>query len=259
MSDFIIRKNADNRFTHLSNELLQDSPLSFKALGMLVFLLSLPPNFLLNMEHLANKGKSKGKHGCGRDGVRAIIKELQEEGYLRIDRVRVKGKFISTEWFVTEVPRNTSGSEPQADIPLLDKPPKVKPLKEKPPLQRIIHTNNESNKLLLPRSLAEPERKALVDAVSKLPIGLAQDILDEAMAIKRLRDLRKDLISLVHGLVRKANAGSFNLSLGYHERALRGSNSDRSINDKPGKTNALLKDRLKEAGISLGRSERQFS
>lgn len=254
MSDFIIRKNGDNRFTHLSNELLQDSPLSFKALGMLVFLLSLPPNFVLNMEHLAKKGKSKGKHGCGRDGVRAIIKELQEEGYLRIDRVRVKGKFISTEWFVTEVPRNTSGSKPQADIPLLDKPPKVKPLKEKPPLQRIIHTNNESNKLLLPRCLAEPERKALVDAVSKLPVDLAQDVLDEAMAIKRAKDVRKGLVSLVHGLVRKAQSGSFHLSLGYHERALRGNNAESHIDQKTNKNSALLKERLKEAGITLGRS-----
>lgn len=258
MSDFIIRKNADNRFTHLSNELLQDSSLSFKALGMLVFLLSLPPNFRLNMEHLANKGKSKAKHGCGRDGVRAIIRELQVEGYLRIDRSRENGRFTRTVWFVNEVPMNHSGSVPQTDIPLVDKPHKERPHKEKPPLQRIIHTNNVSNKLLLPRSLAELERKALVDAVSKLPLGLAQDVLDEAMAIKRAKDLKKGLISLVHGLVRKAHAGSFNLSLGYHERALRESNSNK-INDKPGKNNALLKDRLKEAGISLGSSERQSS
>jgi hypothetical protein len=252
MSDFIIRKNADNRFTHLSNELLQDSSLSFKALGMLVFLLSLPPNFRLNMEHLANKGKSKAKHGCGRDGVRAIIKELQEEGYLRIDRSRENGRFTRTVWFVNEVPMNQRGSVPQADIPLVDKPHKERPHKENPPLQRIIHTNNESNKLLLPRSLDEPERKALVDAVSKLPLGLAQDVLDEAMAIKRAKGVKKGLLPLVNGLVRKAHSGSFHLSLGYHERALRGSNDERTTTEKLVKNGVLLKDRLKEAGITLG-------
>jgi len=250
MSDFIIRKNGADRFTHLSNELLQNSRLSFKALGMLVYLLSLPPDWRLNMEHLAKKGMAKGKHGCGRDAVRSIVQELQHEGYLLIHKEREKGRFVRTVWFLNEEPSLSEANAPQADFPLTVNPPKEKPVVEIPSLQRINHTKNDLNKLLLPQSLIEQDRKAMLKVVSPLQHDLAQDVLDEAIGLKRAGKVRGSLVSLTHGLVKRAKEGSFRLSLGYDVRAARLSLSSQLAQPARGKIS--LKEHLKQAGIKLG-------
>jgi hypothetical protein len=75
----IIKRKVKRDFTTLPNDLIRDSRLSWGALGLLVYILSLPDDFKLRLVHL-----SKQK-ACGRDATRARAKELEEAGYLFIN------------------------------------------------------------------------------------------------------------------------------------------------------------------------------
>lgn len=63
-------------FTTVDNKALRDPRLSFKATGLLAFLLSLPDEWTPNSNHLA------GVKTDGRDSVRAGLRELEAAGYL---------------------------------------------------------------------------------------------------------------------------------------------------------------------------------
>ena len=86
MSVFKIEKN--NNYTVMSNYHLRDKNLSYKAKGLLSFMLSLPEDWDYSLAGLCSISKE------GRDGIRSILKELQEYHYLEIEKVRgEKGYF----------------------------------------------------------------------------------------------------------------------------------------------------------------------
>lgn len=69
----------ERNFTILSNSLLRDGRLSFKARGLLTFILSQPENYEVRSEDLATD----------KDGRRAVLSglgELREVGYLKTER-----------------------------------------------------------------------------------------------------------------------------------------------------------------------------
>lgn len=51
----IIRSRVRSNFTTLNNELIRDRRISWKALGILVFVLSLPDNWQLRLSHLSKR------------------------------------------------------------------------------------------------------------------------------------------------------------------------------------------------------------
>lgn len=133
----IIRRKVRSNFTTLPNELIRDSRLSWKALGILVFVLSLPDNFRLRLSHLAKQKAS------GRDATRTGIKELQDTGYVRIQRERgERGKFSHTTWLVTDQPTYPDTNSPRSDYPITDNPTTEKPSSENPTL---INTNSKKD------------------------------------------------------------------------------------------------------------------
>lgn len=68
--------------------------------------------------------------------------------------------------------------------------------------------------LILPIKIQDPERKSLLKAVSVLTLDQAQDVLDEAIALKNAGAVKVSLVGLTIGLVKKAKAGQFNLAAG---------------------------------------------
>lgn len=89
----IFRKEKRTGYTVVDNGLLNDAALSFKAVGLLVFLLSKPDDWRFNYRHIATT------HTDGEAAVRAGMKELQGRGYLTRERERQDdGTFA---WVVT--------------------------------------------------------------------------------------------------------------------------------------------------------------
>lgn len=89
---------ADN-FAQIHNSALEDERLSWRARGLLAYLLSRPPEWTTTSERLSALGKE------GRDAVRSALKELEQYGYLRRSRWR-NPQSRSWEWehWITDQP-----------------------------------------------------------------------------------------------------------------------------------------------------------
>lgn len=70
----------DGNFTVLSNSVLRDQRLSYKARGLLAYILSMPDNFRFTVELLTRTSPD------GRQSVISGMRELREAGYLTIRR-----------------------------------------------------------------------------------------------------------------------------------------------------------------------------
>ena len=95
----IIRTENRNRYTIISNELLNDANISDKARGLLARLLSKPDNWNLNINQLAKTGKT------GQTTIRSSIAELERAGYIHRRTTRNNtGRITGTEYMVYECP-----------------------------------------------------------------------------------------------------------------------------------------------------------
>lgn len=120
----VIRVEKTKDYTVMANYHLRDQNLSFKAKGLMSFMLSLPEDWDYTMNGLSAFGSDKI------DSIRAAIKELEKNGYVRIKRIRDhKGLLRGTEYTVVEKP---IVDEPILDNPRLDKPILGKPILENP-------------------------------------------------------------------------------------------------------------------------------
>lgn len=68
----------ESSFTILHNATIREKGLSYKARGVLVYLLSLPDNWVVSAENLARMSDRDG-----RDAVRTALDELEAMGFLR--------------------------------------------------------------------------------------------------------------------------------------------------------------------------------
>src|SRR5690606_7164994 len=71
----------------LDKRISEDSRLSWAARGMLVFLLGKPDNWRVSVEHL-RKQTEGARIRTGRDGVYALLGELQSAGYVEAVQAR---------------------------------------------------------------------------------------------------------------------------------------------------------------------------
>jgi hypothetical protein len=72
----IVRIERYSRFTNVPNEAIEDDRLSFRARGILVYLLSKPDTWDARSEQLIDAGRE------GREAIRAAMRELKEFGYM---------------------------------------------------------------------------------------------------------------------------------------------------------------------------------
>ena len=96
MSVFRIEKNKN--YTVMSNYHLRDRNLSYKAKGMLSFMLSLPDDWDYSMDGLCVISKES------RDGIRSIIRELEEYHFVKIEKVRGAKGYFFYNYFIYEIP-----------------------------------------------------------------------------------------------------------------------------------------------------------
>lgn len=109
--------DTDHKYTKIANALLWDSSVSFKARGLLCYLLSLFDNWEVNPKQIAKSQK------IGEDQVYSALKELIKAGYCKRECQRnEKGRAIFWTYEISEEKRFQVQSEPLRDFPDLDVP-----------------------------------------------------------------------------------------------------------------------------------------
>lgn len=104
----------------MSNYHLRDKNLSYKAKGLLSFMLSLPDDWDYSLNGLCSISKES------RDGIRSILRELQEHHYVEIEKVRGDKGYFEYNYLIYEMPHwiclENEKNNPDMEIPHLDIP-----------------------------------------------------------------------------------------------------------------------------------------
>ncbi|HDX9530267.1 DnaD domain protein [Bacillus thuringiensis] len=133
----IFRVKKDNNYSVINNTGLKDKRLSWKAKGILAYILTLPDDWVFYREELSQHAKD------GINSLRAGMQELKEYGYIRRFPVRdEKNKIVRWETIIYEIPVD--------DYPPVENPPAGKPVAGNLPVenQKLLNTNIQSTKEL---------------------------------------------------------------------------------------------------------------
>lgn len=221
MSDIVVLRRRHRRhFTTLDNDLIRDSRLSWKATGLLVYLLSLSDTYKLHISRLSAQKLD------GREATMSAIRELQRAGYVTIEQSRgAEGRFGTTVWTIDDSAFSATGDTarpPSTENPFTVEPRTAGPDPGIPTLRntntertslRTTSTTDSSNlnvEIAYPRSLTDDERDAVWSVVHDLHPRDAQAVVDElagAMAISGR--ITGSPIEYANGIARKARAGEF--------------------------------------------------
>ena len=109
----ILRKNKDreNPYVMIAKDIMQEEGLSFKARGIMAYLLSLPDDWVLHMSELEKRSKKDG-----RERIASGIKELIEFGYItRIQERSESGKWGTMVYLINEIPNPMEPTTPTAN------------------------------------------------------------------------------------------------------------------------------------------------
>lgn len=107
----IIRANRHDRFTVVPNDAIRDDRLSWKARGILIYLLSQPDGWRAKSSHLWTQAPN------GRDAVRAGLTELEDAGYLVRRRYQNAAGHWITDQIIHEYPVENPGETPVNNSP----------------------------------------------------------------------------------------------------------------------------------------------
>jgi hypothetical protein len=157
MSGYVKNKRRENPYVQLDKRCLEDEKLSWKAKGLLAYVLSKPTDWTIRRSDLVKKSKD------GKDAVSSAIKELEINGYVyRYQERDEKGQFGEWVWEVYELPSENPyfqkgeispklakklGAEPKTENPVAEpkteNPPSENPASEKPPYSNNDFSNND--------------------------------------------------------------------------------------------------------------------
>ena len=230
----LVRRRLTGKFTQIPNDLVHAKALSWKSLGLLIYLLSLPPKkFNISLERLCTVKLD------GEASVRSAMKQLEALGYMKIVRERsTSGRYVRSRWIVSDEP--IVDWAPYLENPAVEEPAKVQPVVGNQGTTNTefveIHKNsnttttplaetatpldfeNEDTKniwlwLWLCQKLAvDPEKTRHYCA--DLDIEAAMDVLAEVYACKLQGNIKTSIPQFMSSLLRKAREGKFNLSAG---------------------------------------------
>ena len=169
----VIRIEKTRDYTVMANYHLRDKRLSYKAKGIMSFMLSLPDGWDYTVNGLSAFATD------GRDGVREALRELEAAGYLRMGQSRASGKFGKTDYVITEKPFT---AKPITENPLTEKPSTAKPLTENPTLlsTKLLSTNKSNTKEVSTKRESTKGKRAAKrhpDLIESMPDGVLKDSL----------------------------------------------------------------------------------
>jgi hypothetical protein len=134
----IIKVKKTKDYAAIDNKVLCDKRLSYRARGVLAYLLSKPNNWQVVSEDVIDNGTE------GRDAIRACFRELKAFGYARLVGVEGGGRV----WIICEEPEDESlktrlSGKPEKPESLKNAPNKV--LKKKGAVQKTDSATKKSD------------------------------------------------------------------------------------------------------------------
>lgn len=149
----IIRiQKHDNPFVQIDKRPLSDERLSWKARGLLAYLLSKPDKWEVNISDLVNRSQKDG-----RESVQAGLKELRELGYAELVTTREKGKLTGKSWVIRELPTDGKPVYREATDERVSRPTVLPTDGESDTSNNEYRSNNEKER----ETPAQPEIKKL--------------------------------------------------------------------------------------------------
>lgn len=125
MDTKFIKTKKKRNYTVLDNSFIKDVTLSWKAKGVMAYLLSLPEDWTIHLSEIETHATD------GKDSLRSALKELKEHKYLKAYQKKENGKFGEMVYIIIE--------NPQTEIPYTENPLAEIPLSENPTL---LNTND---------------------------------------------------------------------------------------------------------------------
>ena len=125
MDTKFIKTKKERNYTVLDNSFIKDVKLSWKAKGVMAYLLSLPEDWTIHLSEIETHATD------GKDSLRSALKELKEYNYLKAYQKKENGKFGEMVYIIIE--------NPQTEIPYTENPLSEIPLSEN---QTLLNTND---------------------------------------------------------------------------------------------------------------------
>ena len=126
--------NKKENFTSIHNKLINDSRISLKAKGIMLYMLSKPENWKYNPKEIAKNSKD------GLDSVYSGIKELIEAGYIS----RTRHSDGTVDYFVFEdIEENDIVDFSKKENPNRENPNRENPNRKNPDVYKRKNTNKE--------------------------------------------------------------------------------------------------------------------
>ena len=135
----IVRVAKNSNYVVMNRTALNDKRLSWKAKGIMAYLLSMPDDWVFYTEELMTHAAD------GRDSFRSGFNELKKAGYVERKPIKdeVTKKIKEWETIVHEIP-----IEPLTDIPEVEKPLTGNPQMEKPQVENPTLLSTDINQVL---------------------------------------------------------------------------------------------------------------
>lgn len=190
-----------SNFTILTNEVLRDSRLSFRARGILASILSRPDNWRSSADSLAKETTE------GRSAILTALKELEQIGYLERKKYQDEfGRWI-TESLIYDQPMS-----PKFDFPTSVQPTSVQPTSENRTVIEELSKNNLEEEFNASNIVAAYVDAYVLQNREKPPSRSIGRIAKDA---KKLLDEGMDAGTLVDAAKSCATAGHANIVASY--------------------------------------------
>lgn len=138
----IFRRKITKDFVRIQNDILTNDKLSWKAKGLLCFMLSRKDDWHFHKVQVQKYSTD------GRDGTISAFNELIKAGYVKQIRKRdTKGKFVAFDYLVYDTPftENPNSDNPKVDKPFTENPFTGNPNSENPYLVTTQGSNTDSS------------------------------------------------------------------------------------------------------------------
>lgn len=215
------RSMPEKGYTILPNHILKDKNITFKAMGILHFLFSLPPDpKLLSVESIAKKSRD------GVSAVRSGIEELKIAGYLRIQqKYNTRGQYDGVEWILRDTPCGSESLAKSRKIPDVENPKSDQPRSGSHGLISTYKTKNPKSKKTT-TAMAESDETLgdlrfsatmLAETQSQVRKALGQvapcdrqRMLDDFCAAVRAGGIKKSQLGWLHAVIKRYRNGEYN-------------------------------------------------